>query len=266
MSDTLNLVISGVTGRMGKVVARLAHLENTMKLVGGIASKNNPLLKRTFREAWIADSDALIYDIDSAHEALSRADVVISFTTPAAEIENISTIRKSGTKMVVGTTGFSAEQLTQFENEISKIPSVFSPNFSVGATVLQHISKTLAKNLSAFDFSLIEMHHKRKIDSPSGTALAIASEITRFKGYSKVIHGRTGKSVRTPEELEIFSVRGGGIPGVHTVLASGDYELLKLEHDVFSREAFAYGSLLAARWIIDKPAGLYRMSDVLGLN
>src|SRR5579884_2418087 len=81
MNDTLNLVISGVTGRMGKVVARLAHLENTIKLAGGIASKNNPLLKRTFRDAWIADSDAVIYDIDSAHEVLSRADVVISHNT-----------------------------------------------------------------------------------------------------------------------------------------------------------------------------------------
>jgi len=266
MNDTLNLVISGVTGRMGKVVARLAHLENTMKVVGGITSKNNPLLKRTFREAWIADSDALIYDIDSAHEVLSRADVVISFTTPAAEIENVSAIRKSGARIVVGTTGFTTEQLTQFETEISKVPSVFSSNFSIGATVLQHISKTLAKNLPTFDFSLIEMHHKRKIDSPSGTALAIASEITRFKGYSKIIHGRTGRSVRSFEELEIFSVRGGGIPGIHTILAGGDYELLRLEHSVFTRDAFAYGSLLAAKWIIDKPAGLYRMSDVLGLN
>src|SRR5579885_3121439 len=213
MNDTLNLVISGVTGRMGKVVARLAHLENTIKLAGGIASKNNPLLKRTFRDAWIAD-------------------VVISFTTPAAEIENISAIRKSGARIVVGTTGFTPEQLAQFENEISKIPSVFSSNFSVGATVLQYLSKTLAMYLSNFDFSLIEMHHKRKIDSPSGTALSIASEISRYKGYSKVIHGRTGRSVRSLEELEIFSVRGGGIPGVHTILASGEYELLKLEHDV----------------------------------
>src|SRR5579885_2084194 len=107
MNDTLNLVISGVTGRMDKVVARLAHLENTIKLAGGIASKNNPLLKRTFRDAWIADSDAVIYDIDSAHGVLSRADVVISFTRPGGDKENIAAIRKSGARIVVGMFGFA---------------------------------------------------------------------------------------------------------------------------------------------------------------
>ncbi|MEM3637928.1 MAG: 4-hydroxy-tetrahydrodipicolinate reductase [Conexivisphaerales archaeon] len=265
MTEKISLIISGVTGRMGRCVARMAQLTEGVELAGGITSKGSSLLNKTFRDASIADSDALIYDIDTAKAVLDEADVVVSFTTPAAEIENIETFVRSDVCLVVGTTGFSDEQLAAYEERASKIPTVFSSNFSVGANVILQLVKSAVFSMRDFDFSIIEAHHRKKADSPSGTALAFAAEIIRGKGYTSIINGRSGRSVRSPSELEVFSVRSGGIPGIHIILAGGDHETLEIKHTVFSRDAFASGALKAAKWIVDKPSGIYSMSNVLGL-
>lgn len=266
MKDKIRLVISGITGKMGRVLAKVALQSNDIELKAGIVSKDDPFRNLTLNDLHIANSEAPIYDIEQSSKILKETDVVISFTTPLAEVENIPVICRANVCLVLGTTGFTNEQFSFLQSEASKVPTVISSNFSVGANVMLYLASLTARALLNFDFSIIEAHHRTKMDSPSGTALSIASEVNKIKGYTEISTGRTGRSIRTDRELEIFSIRSGGIPGMHILLAGGDHEILKIEHNVFSREAFAKGALLAARWVLNKPPGIYTMKDVLDLR
>jgi 4-hydroxy-tetrahydrodipicolinate reductase len=168
--------------------------------------------------------------------------------------------------VVIGTTGFSENQRARLESLVKPVPAVISPNFSVGANYLFALARELSRLPLGYDFSIVESHHSRKVDSPSGTASKLADIVKQQRGYTEIVHGRNGSSPRSASELEVFSLRGGGIPGQHEVLAAGPFETIRLEHTVFSRSAFAAGALLAAGWVIHQKPGLFGMEEVLGLE
>ncbi|MFW6117291.1 MAG: 4-hydroxy-tetrahydrodipicolinate reductase, partial [Thermoproteota archaeon] len=166
--------------------------------------------------------------------------------------------------IVMGTTGFTQDQMTHLKEVVSsRVPAVFAPNFAIGINLLFRILKNLESLPPDYDISVVEAHHSNKRDAPSGTARALADTISEIRGYQSQVHGRSGLDPRKPGEMEVVSVRAGGIPGVHTVIASGPYEMMEIKHTSFSRRVFAQGALHVAQWIVKQSQpGIYSLDEI----
>jgi 4-hydroxy-tetrahydrodipicolinate reductase len=267
-SRPLRVCLVGATGRMGTLVAREAHRDR-FEITGAVAAPHDPAQGKTLRELGTSDSSTRISPPSAMGSLLSGSDVCISFTSAEAEVTNLSSVVEAKVPYVSGTTGLSQTQRDDAARTITgKIPAVLASNFSAGANVLMALAASLRSLPSGFDISIVEAHHSGKADAPSGTALSIAQRVSDARGYNKMVSGRSGTSKRTPGELEVTSLRGGGTPGIHTVYAFGPHEMLTLEHVAFSRSAFALGALQAAEWVTaeGREPRVYGMADVLGLR
>ncbi|MDG6924977.1 MAG: 4-hydroxy-tetrahydrodipicolinate reductase [Nitrososphaerota archaeon] len=266
-TDRIKLAVVGATGRMGGTIVREAPADR-FEIVGAVAAEGEPGVGRSLRELGLTDSDIRVVPPKSLADVLDRSDVCISFTSAAAELANLPTVVAAGRPLVLGTTGFNESQESWVVDSITgRIPVVMTSNFSVGANFLFAMASSLKNLPPSFDTSILEMHHSGKADAPSGTAKTLGRIVSESRGYSKTVNGRSGISKRTPEELEIVSLRGGGMPGEHTVFAFGPHETLKLEHVALSRSTFSQGALLAAEWISRaRESKVYSMLDVLGFR
>lgn len=263
----IRICVAGATGRMGSTLIKEA-VARGFRVVGAVAAREDPNIGRTLREAGICDLDVRIVDPSRIPEAVRDADVYVSFTTPEAEVVNIPLVASLGKKIVMGTTGFTDEQMRKIIEAVSgRVPAVFSPNFSIGINVLLKLLRMLKVFPADYEVSVVEMHHSGKRDAPSGTAKKMGEIISEVRGYRSISYGREGMSMRRPGELEILSVRAGGIPGIHEVIIAGPHEMIRIEHTAFSRSVFAQGALHAVEWVYrqDQP-GVYTMEDVLGLR
>jgi 4-hydroxy-tetrahydrodipicolinate reductase len=262
----LKLCVAGVAGRMGQAIIAEATAKGH-EIAGAIESSCASCVGKTLRDANICNSDVVIQSTDNIAQAVEPADVYISFTLPDAELVNVPIVAGLGKRVILGTTGFSSEENQQILSALSKVPSVFSPNFSVGVNILFKLAEQLSAFPEGFDFSLSEIHHTGKKDAPSGTSKQLEQILTKTRGYSKIVYGREGISPRQPNELESVALRAGGVPGVHDVIVAGPYEMLKIEHTAFSRSVFAQGAVVAAEWINGQTQPkVYSMADVLGLR
>ena len=262
----INICVAGATGRMGRTLLQEAASRG-FNIVGAVASPGNPNLGKSLSEVGICASDVEIVGPSDLEEAVREADVYLTFTTPKAEVSNLPIVADLGKRIVMGTTGFTDEQMRVIKEAVSgKVPAVFSPNYALGVNILFKLIKVLGLFPPEYDFSIIEAHHTGKRDAPSGTAKKLGEIVSSLRGYKNIVHGREGLSPRRPDELEILTVRAGGIPGIHTLIISGPHEMIRIEHTAFSRRVFAQGALYAAEWIYrqDKP-GIYTMDDVLGM-
>ena len=199
-------------------------------------------------------------NFDNVNEKL---DVIIDFSNP----KNLDMIYdyalKTNTPVVFATTGYSEEELKKIDTLSKSVPVLRSANFSLGVILLNRLVKIATPILKdGYDIEVVEAHHNKKIDSPSGTAKMLLKSITDKTGY-KVQAGRDGYSPRSKDEVGIHSVRGGTIVGEHEVLYCGTDEVITLKHSAQSKKIFASGAIKAAKWLADKPAGLYDMDDVL---
>jgi 4-hydroxy-tetrahydrodipicolinate reductase len=252
---------------MGTLIAREASRER-FEITGAVAAPDDPSVGKALRDIGAGDRDTRISPPSSLAALLRESDVCISFTSATAEMSNLPTVAAGGVPYVSGTTGLSAAQMADVDAALAgRVPAVIASNFSIGANLLIAMTAALRSLPSGFDVSIVEAHHSGKVDAPSGTALSIAHEVSKARGYSKTVSGRSGASRRAPEELEVASLRGGGTPGIHTVYAFGPHEMLKLEHLAFSRSAFALGALHAAEWVSlsGRLPQVYGMEEVLGL-
>jgi len=259
------LCVVGADGRMGQEVLRAVGRE--FEVTGAITHHGSPNEGRKLSDLNLPFDDVVIWGPESLQDALKRSDIYLSFTTPEAELQNLPVAVKMGKKIVLGTTGISTDQISRLKSLVEgETEAVFAANFSIGinfiAGLLSHI-----KNLPAgYDTSVVEIHHTGKADSPSGTALHLADIVKSARGYSKEVHGRSGRGKRSSEEMEVLSVRAGGVPGVHDVIIAGQNEMITIEHTAFSRAVFAEGALLASRWLMkvnDKK--VHSMREVLGV-
>ena len=260
----IRICVAGATGRMGSTLIKEAAARG-FAVVGAVEAKGNPHIGKTLREAGICDSDAKIVDSSKLKEAVKEADVYMSFTTPEAELVNLPIVASLGKKIIVGTTGLTDEQMTKIREAVSKkVPAVISPNYAIGVNVMFNLTKALAKLPPDYDFSITEVHHTGKKDAPSGTAKKLGALVSEARKYSTTVYGREGIDPRKPGELEILSVRAGGVAGIHDLIGAGPYEMIRIEHTAFSRSVFAQGALFAAEWVCKqtKP-GIYGMDDVL---
>jgi 4-hydroxy-tetrahydrodipicolinate reductase len=206
-----------------------------------------------------------------AKSALHDPDVLIDFTAPAAALENLATAAYLGNGAVVGTTGLSEEQKRKVAEFAHEIPVVFAPNTSVGVNLLFKLTEQVAKTLGLdYNVEIVETHHNQKADSPSGTAVRLAERAADGLGleYPKdVAFGREGLvGKRPPRQIGIHALRGGDVVGEHTVAFIGRGERIELTHRAHSRDTFAAGALVAARFVERSRPGLYDMQDVLGLR
>ncbi|MDB6135247.1 MAG: dapb: 4-hydroxy-tetrahydrodipicolinate reductase [Verrucomicrobiales bacterium] len=208
---------------------------------------------------------------DDLIASLGKCDAVVDFSHHSFTRELVTACRDAGKKLVIGTTGLSADT-ESFIRETSKVlPIVFAPNYSVGVNTLFWLTRRATEILGTdFDLEVVEMHHNKKIDSPSGTARRLAEILCEVRGlsYEKDLrHGRFGNvGARTGGEIGMHAVRGGSVVGDHTVIYAAEGERVELTHKAASRDTFAMGAIRAAKWLRDQPAGLYDMQDVLGLK
>ena len=202
---------------------------------------------------------------------MNKVDVIIDFTTPHATMDLLSKCRKAKKALVIGTTGLSKEEEAIILEVSKEIPVLFSPNYSVGVNTLFWLTRKAAEILGPdFDLEVVEMHHRLKKDSPSGTARQLAeilAEVRQLDYAESARHGRAGiVGERTSNEIGVHAIRGGDVVGDHTVIYAAPGERLELTHKASSRDTFARGALRAAQWAAKQPAGLYDMQDVLGLK
>ena len=241
-----NLLVTGITGRMGQAVIEAA------------AQAKVPVT---------ATHDAG-QDIGTA---ISKATCAIDFTIHSFTSTLVEAAVKNGTNLVIGTTGHTDAERAVIYEAAKSIRIVYAANYSVGVNTLFWLTRQAARILTQdrFDIEVTEMHHKHKIDAPSGTArriLEILNEETGTSYQDDVAHGRFGNiGPRKPREIGMHTLRGGDVVGDHTVLFAADGERIELTHKASSRLTFAAGAVRAACWLEDQPVGLYDMQDVLGL-
>jgi len=251
---------------MGHAIIQEATAKGHL-IVGAVEAAGNPAIGKSIRQLGIADSDTCIAGSDKLADAVRNANVYVTFTSPAAEVQNLPAVAQLGMRIILGTTGFTEEQNRKIRSAVeTKVPAVFSPNYSVGVNVLFKLAEVLKAFPQEYHFSISEIHHTAKKDAPSGTALKLGQIISDIRGYTATVHGREGTSLRKPEELEIVAMRAGGVPGIHDLIVAGPYEMLRIEHTAFSRNVFAQGAVYAAEWLIRQTnPGIYSMATVLGL-
>jgi 4-hydroxy-tetrahydrodipicolinate reductase len=208
--------------------------------------------------------------VADAAQAIGAAEAVIDFTVPAATVAHARVAADKGVAMVIGTTGLSPEQSAEIHAAAKKVPILWAANMAVGVNVLLSlVEKTAAMLDPAYDIEVLEMHHRHKIDAPSGTALALGKaaaagrKVELEKVWRKSRDGHTG--ARPTGEIGFATLRGGEEVGVHTVFFAAAGERLELTHRSFSREGYAAGAVRGALWLKGKKPGLYGMKDVLGL-
>jgi 4-hydroxy-tetrahydrodipicolinate reductase len=251
---------------MGNAIIQEAESKGH-QITGAIEAQGNPCIGKSLSELGISHSNTSIVGPDKLAEALQNVDVYITFTSPEAEIQNLPAVANMGKRIVLGTTGFTEEQNRQIRSAVeTKVPAVFSPNYSVGVNILFKLVEVLKAFPPDYTFSISEIHHTAKKDAPSGTAKKLGEIVADLRGYTATVHGREGTSLRKPEELEIAALRAGGVPGIHDLIVAGPYEMLRIEHTAFSRNVLAQGAVYAAEWLSKQTnPGIYSMATVLGL-
>jgi len=269
MASPTKVIITGAAGRMGKRLVSLVQESKSLQLVGATERKGHPDLGKDAGDlAGCGHLDVSL--IDDLAKALPQANVIVDFTSPAASLNHLAQAVQHKRAMVIGTTGFSPDEMNQLQKHAESISCVQAPNMSVGINVLLQIIGKVAQALGDdYDLEIIDIHHNKKKDAPSGTALILAEALAAAKGwdlqetgvYSR--HGIIGE--RSRKEIGIQTVRAGDIVGDHTVLYGGPGERIEITHRAHNRDPFARGALRAAEWVVKQPPGLYGMADVLGL-
>lgn len=261
--------VVGCGGRMGRMlVAEIAATEGCT-VAGGSEAPGSGYVNQDIGE--LAGIGRIGIPIGEAVEKLIRdSDVVLEFTSPAATAEHAALAARLGTAMVVGTTGLSAEQGAAVHRAARDVPIVWAPNMSLGVNVLLKLVEEAARRLGPdWDIEIVEMHHRGKVDAPSGTALALGRAAAAGRGVAleeveqRARDGITG--ARRAGDIGFAALRGGDAVGDHHVIFAGIGERLELSHCTTTRTVFAKGAVRAARWVVGRPPGLYGLKEVLGL-
>ena len=247
----MKILLCGAFGKMGRMIAQIVSERNDCEICAGV-------------DIGAGDAAFPVYAAPSLVK--ENADVLIDFSHPSALGGILEYAVQMRMPVVLATTGYGAEQIALIRKAAERIPVFFSANMSLGVTLLSELAKTAAKVLgSSFDIEIVEMHHNRKIDAPSGTALMLADEIASvLPKQPEYVYDRHDKHERrTKQEIGLHSVRGGTIVGEHEILFCGTDEVIKLCHSAGSKAVFASGAVNAAVFLAGKPAGLYTMHDLV---
>ncbi len=246
------IVMNGCNGKMGQVITRLVAEDDNCEIVAGFDV--NDTIDNTYPVFTNPD------------EFTGDADVVIDFSHPSALTNILNYCKKRKLPVILATTGFTNEQKQEFTDASKEIPVFFSANMSLGINLLIDLAKKATKLLEGnFDIEIVERHHNQKLDAPSGTALAIADAIDETLSFpAEYVYDRHAvRKKRKKTEIGLHAVRGGTIVGDHDIIFAGTDEVIELKHSAHSKEVFAVGAVKAAKFITNKPAGLYNMNDII---
>ncbi|KAB7627909.1 4-hydroxy-tetrahydrodipicolinate reductase [Alkalilimnicola sp. S0819] len=264
------IAIAGAAGRMGRTLIEAVLAQPALTLTAAVDRPGGSLIGADCGEL-VGQGTLGVRVSDELAAVLDDFDVLIDFTTPEATVANVAACRAAGKRMVIGTTGLSEAQREVLREAAADMPIVFAANYSVGVTLLLKLVDTAARALGDdFDVEVIEAHHRHKVDAPSGTALRLGEALAGALGRDLrecAVYGREGHTgARDSKTIGFETIRGGDIVGDHTVLYAGMGERIELTHKASSRMTFASGAVRAAAWLMEQPAGLYDMPDVLNLK
>lgn len=252
MTKTINLLISGVSGAMGLKVLELSQNDSSFQPCAGLCndptSHNLPL-------PLYSDINQVVEDVD----------IIIDFSSPKILDSLLDYGLKESLGLVLATTGYDEDDLKQIEKASQSIPILQTNNMSLGVTMMDNVIEQLARALKDYDLEIIEKHHNKKKDAPSGTAFSLFDALNKGRdGQLSQVQGRSGFSEgRTPNEVGLSAVRAGTIPGDHQVIFAGEDEVIEINHRAYSKAIFAKGALQAAQFIRNQNKGLFNMKDVL---
>lgn len=263
-------IVTGVGGRMGSRILSLVAESEGIEVVGAVEQKGHPLVGSDVGANLGACKIYVIVESD-LQKCIEKGDVVIDFTNHEASIQNIEIAAAHNKAIVIGSTGFSAEEIKKIKELSTSAKCVLSPNMSVGVNIMFKVIASVADILGdEYDVEIVEAHHRLKKDAPSGTAMRMAQILAESLGRDLEetgVYTRKGLiGERTRQEIGIQTVRAGDIVGEHTVMFGGIGERLEFIHRAHNRDNFARGAIRAAKWIVDQQNGLYDMQDVLGLR
>lgn len=248
----INIILCGANGKMGHTLAKIIAEDNNVNVACGV------------------DINTQKYDSFPIYEHISeykgKADVIIDFSHPSCLDGILEYSVHTNTPAVLCTTGLSKHQMDKIEEYSKKVPLFFSANMSLGVNLIINLVSQAAKILQdRFDIEIIEKHHNQKIDAPSGTALAIADAIAKTVDYeAEYVYDRHSvRKKRDAKEIGIHAIRGGNIVGEHSVIFAGTDEVVELKHQATSKDVFAVGAVSAAKFLANKPAGLYNMTNLI---
>ena len=268
--NNMKIAIAGAGGRMGQTLIRVIHETDGCEVAGAIESPGSPHIGHDAGLlAGIGEINVSI--TDKPLELFTHIDGLIDFTIPAASVSMVELAAQARIVHVIGTTGFSSTDQASIEAAARHARIVKSGNMSLGVNVLAAAVRNIAATLDVdFDIEIVEMHHRHKIDAPSGTALLLGEAAARGRDIEleeNSIRSRDGHTGARPEgAIGFATLRGGSVVGEHSVIFAGPDEMIRLEHRAQSRDIFAHGALKAAKWAFDKKPGLYDMTDVLNLK
>lgn len=266
----INIGISGAAGKMGKTLLEAVRDGDGVALGAAVEHPNSPAIGQDAGElAGIGSQGVLIAkDLGAVADAF---DVLVDFTVADAVLGNLEQCRTRGKRMVIGTTGLSSQQRQAVRDAGREIPIVFAPNMSVGVNLCFKLAELAARCVGdSADVEIIEAHHSQKRDAPSGTAVRLGEIVAAALGRELAecaVYGREGATgPRDPKTIGFETIRAGDIVGEHTVMFASAGERVEVRHVASNRKTFAAGAVRAARWLMEKPAGLYDMQDVLELR
>ena len=265
----LKVAVAGASGRMGQMLVEAIVAATDLQLSGALDVATSPALG-VDAGAFLGKPTGVKIESDLS-VGLADADFLIDFTRPEGTLKHLAYCAEHGIKMIIGTTGFDDAGKAAIAKAAEKTAIMFAPNMSVGVNVTLKLLEMAAKSFATgYDIEIIEAHHRHKVDAPSGTALKMGEVIADALGRDLnevgvfAREGVTGE--RDPSSIGFATIRGGDIVGDHTVLFAGIGERVEISHKSSSRVTYAHGSLRAARYLADKPTGLFDMFDVLNLR
>jgi 4-hydroxy-tetrahydrodipicolinate reductase len=269
MAD-MRLVVTGAAGRMGRMLIKTIHETPGVVLSGALEREGSNALGEDAGLLAGCDKADVTISVDPL-AAILNADGILDFSTPAATVEFAALAAQARIAHVIGTTGLTAGDLARISAAARHAAIVRSGNMSLGVNLLAALTRRVARALGEdFDIEIVEMHHRMKVDAPSGTALLLGEAAAEGRGISlserstRVRDGYTGP--RRVGDIGFASLRGGTVIGDHVVMFAGESERIELTHRAVDRSVFARGALRAALWAHGRKAGLYSMADVLGLS
>ena len=270
MSELPGVVITGASGRMGQMLIREVDESDRLRLVGAVERQGHDWVGKDLGEA-MGGAACGVTVTDDALEAIAQTEIVIDFTTPEATLAHAELTAQARAVHVIGTTGFTEEQIAKLEPAARHATIVRAGNMSLGVNLLVQLTKQVASALDEdFDIEIVEAHHRHKVDAPSGTALMLGDAAAEGRGVqlSEVsARGRDGiTGERTRGEIGFSAIRGGDVVGEHDVIFAADGERIVLRHLATDRRIFSRGALKAALWGLGKGPGHFDMLDVLGMK
>jgi 4-hydroxy-tetrahydrodipicolinate reductase len=266
----MRLIVAGAGGRMGRTLVRTIDATPGLVLAGALEAPTSPLLGKDAGVLAGLPENGVKLSAD-LWSLSAQADGILDFTVPAATIANVAIAAQRGLVHVIGTTGLSESDDAVIASVTSRAVVVKAGNMSLGVNLLAALVKRVARALDEdFDIEVVEMHHKAKVDAPSGTALMLGEAAAAGRGINLAQHSARGRDgitgARQAGDIGFASLRGGTVVGEHSVVFAGPYERIEIVHRAEDRSLFANGAVKAALWARDKKPGFYSMLDVLGLS